>query len=78
MKIFRQQQECGDYMAPCTKEIFPATVGPTKYCPPRHFGGEKVVWQDVMRWSNAADRAGKGCNYRRKLMVMMMDLGRGM
>eukprot|EP00585_Thalassiosira_rotula_P004010 CAMPEP_0196139174 /NCGR_PEP_ID=MMETSP0910-20130528/6549_1 /TAXON_ID=49265 /ORGANISM="Thalassiosira rotula, Strain GSO102" /LENGTH=331 /DNA_ID=CAMNT_0041399871 /DNA_START=145 /DNA_END=1137 /DNA_ORIENTATION=- len=28
--------EYGDYMAPWTKEVYPDTVGPTEYCPPRH------------------------------------------
>jgi len=46
--------EYGDYMAPWTKEVYPATVGPVEYCPPRHLGGEQVVWQELMRWSAAA------------------------
>lgn len=48
--------EYGDYMAPWTKEVFPATVGPTEYCPPRHLGGEEVIWRELMRWSAAASR----------------------
>jgi len=53
-------------MAPWTRKIFPTTDGPTKYCPPRHFGGEEVVWRNVMQWRDAANRAGKGCNDRRR------------
>ena len=46
------KQEYGDYMAPWTKEVYPKTVGPTEYCPPRHLGGEQVAWRELMRWSS--------------------------
>ena len=39
-------------MAPWTKEVYPKTVGPTEYCPPRHLGGNSFVWRELMRWSN--------------------------
>jgi len=48
------KQEYGDYMAPWTKEVYPKTVGPTEYCPPRHLGGEQVAWRELMRWSASA------------------------
>jgi len=52
--------EYGDYMAPWTKEVFPDTVGPVEYCPPRHLGGEEVVWRELMRWSdNATTKEGE-------------------
>ena len=41
-------------MAPWTKEVYPKTVGPTEYCPPRHLGGNALVWRELMRWSNGA------------------------
>lgn len=52
------KQEYGDYMAPWTKEVYPKTVGPTEYCPPRHLGGEQVAWRELMRWS---DNSNGGC-----------------
>lgn len=51
-------------MAPWTKEVYPSTVGPTEYCPPRHLGGERVVWRELMRWSAAADRASAENDHR--------------
>jgi len=52
------KQEYGDYMAPWTKEVYPKTVGPTEYCPPRHLGGEQVAWRELMRWSASATGCG--------------------
>ena len=49
-------------MAPWPKTVYPPTVGPTEYCPPRHLGGEGVVWRELMRWSEAAAAAGRGVN----------------
>ena len=49
-------------MAPWPKSVYPPTVGPTEYCPPRHLGGEGVVWRELMRWSEAAAAAGRGNN----------------
>ncbi|KAL9184849.1 hypothetical protein ACHAXT_002626 [Thalassiosira profunda] len=51
--------EYGDYMAPWTKDVYPATVGPTEYCPPRHLGGDPKCWRELMRWSEAAARMEK-------------------
>ena len=49
-------------MAPWTKEVYPKTVGPTEYCPPRHLGGEQVAWRELMRWSaGATQEEGSGC-----------------
>ncbi len=36
-------------MAPWSKEVYPITVGPTEYCPPRHLGGNIQVWQELLR-----------------------------
>eukprot|EP00571_Detonula_confervacea_P004174 CAMPEP_0172315512 /NCGR_PEP_ID=MMETSP1058-20130122/25412_1 /TAXON_ID=83371 /ORGANISM="Detonula confervacea, Strain CCMP 353" /LENGTH=961 /DNA_ID=CAMNT_0013029597 /DNA_START=494 /DNA_END=3382 /DNA_ORIENTATION=- len=47
--------EYGDYMTPWTKAVYPKTVGPTEYCPPRHLGGREDVWRDLMRWSNNSE-----------------------
>ena len=44
--------EYGDYMTPWTKEVYPKTVGPTEYCPPRHLGGHELLWRELMKWSD--------------------------
>ena len=38
-------------MTPWDKSVYPPTVGPVDYCPPRHLGGNKAVWRELMRYA---------------------------
>eukprot|EP00573_Skeletonema_grethae_P011618 CAMPEP_0201693660 /NCGR_PEP_ID=MMETSP0578-20130828/6183_1 /ASSEMBLY_ACC=CAM_ASM_000663 /TAXON_ID=267565 /ORGANISM="Skeletonema grethea, Strain CCMP 1804" /LENGTH=555 /DNA_ID=CAMNT_0048179227 /DNA_START=220 /DNA_END=1887 /DNA_ORIENTATION=+ len=46
--------EYGDIFAPWSKEVRPVTVGPTEYCPPRHLGGDAVVWRRLLSFNTAS------------------------
>jgi len=43
-------------MAPWSKEVYPKTMGPMDYCPPRHLGGNSQVWQELLRWSSGEEK----------------------
>lgn len=44
-------------MTPWTKEVYPDTVGPVEYCPPRHLGGRGPIWRELVRWTENGQAA---------------------
>lgn len=47
-------------MTPWDKSVYPPTVGPVDYCPPRHLGGDAAVWRELMLYAGSSDAVDGG------------------